>query len=106
MNTFVLSYNPLGLKLSATQLLGFIKESKNIFQWYSPFIGTYIIKSHGTIQTLQEVFSPIFDGDQYIISQVFHSHMNGVLPPTIWEWLQAPAMTGAVNALASLHPKS
>jgi hypothetical protein len=95
MNTFVLSYNPLSVKLSATQLLGWIKESQNIKQWYSPFLGTYVLRSDQPLTTLVQGFTAAFDGDSFLISQISPSFTGGSLPPEIWNWINTGNVFGA-----------
>lgn len=96
MNTYTLSYNPFETKLSATQLLTFIRESRKIFQYYQPFMGTYILKSDEPLLTLVESFRGQFDGAPFILSYTVPSMVGGAQETVIWQWLNSgtlPALT-------------
>lgn len=96
MNVYVLSFNPLMTKLEPAQLLAFISEARRVEGWYSPFVGTYYIKSSDNIIALTQMFNGVFAGELHSISQVFPSHMGGSLPPSVWQWL------GGMTSLAAL----
>lgn len=99
MNIYVLSYNPLMTKLDPSQLLTFITEGKRIETWYSPFVGTYFLKSNDNISGLTQMFAGVFSGELHTIAQVFPSHMGGSLPPAIWLWLNGTMPLNAINVL-------
>ena len=94
MNSYLLSYNPFGLKVTPSQLLGFIRDNRKIFQWYSPFAGTYILKSADTAYSLSESFRTQFEGDLFIVSAINPPAVGGALPIEVWNWM-------TVNGLAS-----
>ena len=98
MNTYVLSYNPLMTTLQPAQLLAFIKEARRIQSWYSPFIGTYLLKSEDSISAMNQMFSGIFNGELHTIALVFPTHIGGSLPPAVWNWING---VSPLNALVS-----
>jgi hypothetical protein len=95
MNCYLLSYNPFGLKITPTQLLGFIRENRRIFQWYSPFAGTYVLKSSDTTQSLAESFRTQFEGDLFILSTIDMPRVGGALPIEVWTWMAATGLASA-----------
>jgi len=87
MNTYILSYNPLEMKISHGQLAIFIKDSKKIFQHYPPFRGTYVIKSFETLQSLAESFREVFEGAPFIVTMAYPTAMGGAQPEMVWSWV-------------------
>jgi len=57
MRNYVLSHNPSSLRVLPGQLLQYIQDSRSISGWFSPFPGTYILKSTEELATLQRQFS-------------------------------------------------
>lgn len=99
MNVYILSYNPFSEKIQPSQLLHFIKEGRRIESWYSPFAGTYVLKSTDTIAGMSQMFKGVFETEFHTISQVFPTLMQGSLPPAIWQWIGS---TLPISALAQL----
>lgn len=93
MTLFILSYNPFEPKITAMQLLGWIKETPRIQQWYSPFLGTYFLKSNETLNSLTELFQTAFDGGQFVISAVHPQLVSGGLSGDVWSWVNADQNT-------------
>jgi hypothetical protein len=91
MNTFILSYDPYGSKLSTAQIIGYIEASRDIHQWYPPFAGTVFLKSMDTLPSLSEKFRTQFGGGLCVVTQVSPSMMGGTLPTEVWAWLGASA---------------
>lgn len=96
MNIFILSFDPLGTKLSSVQLLGYIQSSRHIHQWYTPFLGTYIIKSDENLLALTEKLRTQFDGSFFLLTLFHPSFIGGSMPAEVWAWInppQAPVIT-------------
>lgn len=96
MNTYTLSFNPFEIKFSYSQLAIFVKENRKVFQWYSPFVGTYIIKSTEPLTTLTESFRGFFDGAPFLLTYCYPSLTGGAQPSNVWDWLNTgnlPAIT-------------
>ena len=89
MNCYILSYNPFETKLSPNQLLGWIKESHKVYQWYSPFIGTYVLKSGENIAVLSEFFRTAFDGAPFLLTHANPAFVSGAQTPEVWTWINA-----------------
>lgn len=87
MNTYTLSYNPLENRFSQAQLATFVKESRKVFQWYSPFMGTYVLKSEEPLTSLTESFRGFFDGAPFLLTACYPTFTGGAQPPNVWEWL-------------------
>lgn len=105
MNTYILSYNPFEMKVSHGQLAIFIKDSKKIFQFYSPFTGTYVIKSLDSLQSLAASFREVFEGAPFILTLANPAAMGGAQSQLVWNWVNGhgfpnenqstlPALTG------------
>ncbi|MEQ8312195.1 MAG: hypothetical protein RIA72_16030 [Sphingopyxis sp.] len=87
MNTYLLSYSPFEPKISYSQLATFIKDNRKVTQWYSPFLGTYVLKSVEPLSSLAESFRGAFDGAPFILTQAFPSHMGGAQTDLVWNWI-------------------
>ncbi len=87
MNTYILSYDPFGTKLSTSQIVGYVKASRDIYQWYPPFSGTIFIKSTDSLASLSEKFKVQFGSGLCVLSLVTPSLMGGTLPTEVWAWL-------------------
>ncbi|MDG2532087.1 hypothetical protein P6144_00355 [Sphingomonas sp. HITSZ_GF] len=98
--TYVLSYNPIDARVTGTQLLTLIKESRRVLGWYSPFLGTYVLKSTEMTGPLSEMFRGLFDGSPFLLTHAIPTQMGGSLDPIIWNWINTgnvPALTGTVT---------
>jgi hypothetical protein len=97
MNTYLLTYNPFDPKVSAGQLLAYIRDSRKIVQYYQPWLGTYVIKSYEALASLTEGFGGIFDTSPYFIAVIESTQTGGRLDPIIWQWIN----TGTLPALTT-----
>jgi hypothetical protein len=91
MFTYLLSYDPLGKSLNNTQLLAFIRDNRKVAQWYSPYLGTYLLKSGEPLFSLQETLSGIFDEDLFVIAPINAGWIGGRLPLNMWPWINGTA---------------
>ena len=89
MNTYILSYDPLAKNFTITQLFAYVKDNKNIFQYYTPFAGCYVLKSNEPLSVLQQSFSGLFEGSQFLIVKIEPFQSTGALPAEIWPWLNS-----------------
>ena len=100
MNSYILSFDPLNDKLTPEQLFHFIKDNRKIFQWHSPFLGTFMLKSPETRDSITEMFRGMFAGSPYIVSTVFpHMQVGGALQPEIWTWFNTSTFPTAPGGL-------
>ncbi len=87
MFTYSLSFSPFETKISNNQLLAAIKDNRKIYQWYSPFIGTYILKSYEPLTSLAESFRGLFEGAPFILSVIYPAMTGGAQSDEVWNWL-------------------
>lgn len=87
---YLLSYNPLDLRVSSGQVDGFVRANRYVDGWYSPFPGTYCLKSSHILLTLTESFRPMFAETAFILTFVPPQCQGGALPPPIWNWINTP----------------
>lgn len=104
MNTFILSHNPFEARISPSQLETFIKDNRKIYQWYTPFAGTYILKSEDTLASLAASFRGSFDGAPFLISNVLPSWVGGAQSPTIWTWFNGGGFNHSDQVLLNSTP--
>ncbi len=90
MNNYILSYDPNGTTVTALQLAQFIKDNRKISQFYTPFAGTYIIKSYLGLIDLQSSFVALFPPALFVLSKVNPAEVSGWLTKEVWDWLNAP----------------
>ena len=95
MNTFILSYNPFDGKASGSQIHAYVTDCRKITQYYQPWLGTYVLRSFEEMPSLLTGFNGLFHGTSYILAQVQPLQMNGLLDPSIWNWIN----TGNLPAL-------
>jgi len=88
MTTFLLSYDVHGTTLTADQMLGFIKENRNILEWYYPFDGAFIFKSNAETLTLQQSFMSILGTGKFIVTPIYDGSTGGVLTAEMWAWIK------------------
>lgn len=88
-NTFILSYDPISVKYTMNQLHAFVKAHGYTYQYYSPQVGTYIIKAAASIGQMAETYRGFFDGSQFFLAQIFPNLTGGALPQEMWTWLNA-----------------
>lgn len=84
---YILSHNPLSDLANQAKLQVFISKNRDIETWYLSFPGTYIIKSDKALSELLEQFNPFFAGDSYLLTWLPRGHASGLMPPTVWQWL-------------------
>jgi len=87
MNNFVLSYDPLVATVTPGQLLQYVKDSRSISSWYSPFMGTYLLKSELSAWQLSEQFRGVFAGAAFMVAQVWPGATGGAFSNEVWQWL-------------------
>ena len=95
MNSFILGYDPFAGNFSIAQLFAFIKDNRNVIQYYTPFAGTYFLKSSETLYDLQQTFYGFFEKANFVIIEVEPSKTGGYLPNNVWSWFnssQFPAL--------------
>jgi hypothetical protein len=90
MNNYVLSYDPNAPTVNAMQLAQFIKDNRKIGQFYTPFSGTYILKSYTDLFNLQASFVAYFPPATFVLSKVNPPEVAGWLSKEVWDWLNAP----------------
>jgi hypothetical protein len=95
MKTFTLSYDPTGIRVSSNQVVAYIKNHRDIIQWYVPFAGTCVFKSNKDLLYFAASFRELFDGVPFLISLTSPVLMGGALDSHVWEWLN----TGILPAL-------
>lgn len=94
-NLFLLSYNPYDPKVSPNQVLASVRDNKYTFQYYQPYVGTYIIKSVFDLMSLSNSYKDHFDGTTFFIAQIYPGLSGGAMSPEIWNWIN----TGQLPAL-------
>lgn len=102
MNTYLLSYNPVDFTINGNRLLAYVRDNRNVQQYFQPWMGTYIIKSHADLQVISAGFVDFFDESQFVIAQVFTSHLNGLLDQPMWGWINynvMPVLPGKTGKL-------
>jgi hypothetical protein len=99
MFNFMLSYNPTATNFSAAQLHSFVVNNKHLASWYTPFAGTYLLKSDLPVPTIAEMFRPTFNGAEFIISFIQPTLSGGGLSPEGWNWLNGAPMPNVLQSL-------
>ena len=89
MNVYLLSFNPFATNFSYTQLLSYIKDNRKVYQFYSPYAGTYVLKSKDDTASLQDSFKGFFEGSHFIITKLQVFETGGFLNPEAWNWMAA-----------------
>jgi hypothetical protein len=95
MNTYILNYNPFETVISPGQLATIIKDNRKIYQWYSPFSGTYVLKSTELLQSLAESFRGVFDGAPFILTLSYPMNMGGAQADMVWAWINGHNFSAA-----------
>jgi hypothetical protein len=98
VNTYVLSFNPHSGKVSTTQIAGYVSASRDISQWYSPFVGTVYIKSAEPLMELSSKISTQFEGDLFSLTFVVPHLISGSMAPEVWSWLNASPSNITIGA--------
>jgi len=96
MNNFLLTYDPLLPTVRGEQLLQYIKDSRSIAGFHSPYLGTVVLKSDLTVHLLAEQFRGIFIGAPFLLSQIYPVMTGGSQPHEVWAWLNSvpsPSLT-------------
>jgi hypothetical protein len=86
MNSYILSYDPYSGNINAVQLAQIIKDNRKISQYYTPFAGTYLLKSHLDLLALQESFVALFPPSLFVLTKVNPQDASGWLSQDVWEW--------------------
>ncbi|MBB3032977.1 hypothetical protein [Alteriqipengyuania lutimaris] len=89
MNVYLLSFNPFATNFSYNQLLSYIKDNRKVYQFYSPYAGTYILKSTDDTASLQDSFKGFFEGSHFIITKLHVFETGGFLNQEAWNWMAA-----------------
>ncbi|MDX8358313.1 hypothetical protein [Sphingopyxis terrae] len=84
------------------QLAQFIKDNRKISQFYTPFSGTYLLKSPTDLFDLQASFVGYFPPDLFVLAKVNPSEVAGWLNKDVWSWFNA----SHDNILAQLESAS
>ena len=89
-NTFILSYDPLAKNYTVNQLNAFVRSNALTYQYFSPTLGTYLIKSQATVHDMVDSYKGFFDGTNFFVAQVMPTLTGGALQQTMWNWLNSP----------------
>lgn len=100
MANYILSFDPTNPSISASQLAVFIRLSREIEGWYSPFLGTYMLKSNENLLALLKSFGEIFGNASFILVAANSAQVTGSLPSSVWAWF-SEGNAGTLAALAS-----
>ena len=98
MNVYLLTFNPFAPNFTYNQLLSYIKDNRKVYQFYSPYAGTYVIKSFDTTKSLQDSFEGFFEGSHFIIAKLDVFETGGFLIQEAWNWMAAgqnPTLPGS-----------
>ncbi|WP_306090064.1 hypothetical protein [Qipengyuania flava] len=98
MNVYLLSFNPFANNFTYTQLLSFIKDNRKVYQFFSPYAGTYILKSVEGIRSMQDSFEGFFEGTHFVIAKLQVFETGGLLVQDAWDWMAAgqnPTLPGS-----------
>lgn len=106
MQNYILSFDPLNSRVTMQQLAVFIRVSREIHGWHTPFVGTYMLKSNESLFALQQSFNELFETESFIITMADPGRVTGFLPVSIWEWFNSGvnALLNAVTQYTSPPP--
>jgi hypothetical protein len=87
VNSFILTYNVFNVHPTLGQIQNHLTVNKYVDEYYSPFAGTFLIKSGQDFKVLSGSLKGFFEASTYILSQIHPPHTEGVLAPEVWTWL-------------------
>jgi hypothetical protein len=87
VKTYLLAFNPHAGNFTITQLFAFISDNKKIYQYYTPFVGCYILKSSYDLTVVQNTLRGFFETAQFVVSEINPFSTGGALPAEIWPWV-------------------
>jgi hypothetical protein len=93
--SYILSFNPFSTTPSVGQILNHLQVNKYVSGFYSPFPGTYLLKSPQTIDVLNNSFLGLFESAPYTIMMISGATAQGSLPQEIWAWVNYGAVPPA-----------
>ena len=99
MASYLLSYDVTTAYPLHEQLLAFVKSNRLVTQWSQPYAGLYLLKSTTNVWTLAASFQEFFTNrHSHIIVPLSCDTSQGVLPLSVWNWINAPE-TSLVSGL-------
>lgn len=91
MSSYLLTYDVSTAAPIEAQLLAFVKANRLVTQWSYPYAGLFLLKSTADIWTLAASFRDFFaDEHNHVIVPVSGSTSQGILPNSVWTWLNTP----------------
>ena len=103
MASYLLSYDFTTTAPLRDQLLAFVKANRLVTQWSHPYMGLYLLKSTTDVWTLAASFQEFFTKQHsHIIVPLDGDNSQGVLPTSVWNWINAPEASPLANYLGQL----
>jgi len=69
------------------QVTNYLEVNRYVSGFYSPFPGTFLLKSAEPLLSLTDSFRGLFEDQPYTLVEFVPSNVNGTLPSDIWQWL-------------------
>ncbi|MET1112006.1 MAG: hypothetical protein ABWX67_10825 [Allosphingosinicella sp.] len=77
------------MNFSYNQLHAFVRANAFTYQYLSPSLGVYLIKSKASVAELVDAYRGFFDGAHFFIAQIYPQLTGGALPQAVWDWVNA-----------------
>ncbi|MDB5677619.1 MAG: hypothetical protein JWM94_621 [Sphingomonas bacterium] len=90
-NTFILNYEPQMSDPSPIRLIEFVRSNFYTYQYMTPFFSVIIVKSTATLEQMIKSYNPFLSPNNFLLTQVAPSMVNGLLPTNYWQWINAEA---------------
>lgn len=87
MHNYLLSMSAFSASPTQGQVTNYLQVNRYVAGSYSPFAGTFLLKSNETLLPLTESFRGLFEDQPFTLVEFLPSNVNGTLPAEIWQWL-------------------
>lgn len=101
MGNYVLSFDPLMTSPPLSTLQQYIKDSRYIDSWHSPWLGLYLLKSDQAPFDLQENLRGLFNTSMFLLAHVRADVTGGYMSQIVWQWFN----DGTLPSLPEWNPK-
>lgn len=104
MAAYLLNYDATRIAAMHAQLVGFVKENRNVKQWIHPYAGLFLLKSDADVWTLAASFRSFFtDANSHVVVPLNSGYFQGIMPNYVWTWLNQPDQTPISGLLGYLQ---
>ena len=87
--TYMVAFDVTSGNNSWLTLNQYIKDSKDFIAYWNYIPFTYMVKASLSATDIATKLQSVIPGQNFIVVEINHLNMNGILPRAAWDWIHA-----------------